>query len=595
MKQIIHFISFLFRLRGQLIIALLLFSAIATAQEQTLPSQFPISTTIFDTINTNPSLFNSFEATGLNTIWQRADDNTQSMLENYSLLAINAFKDTEYIYHYSTSYYTKWEAEQNQTDQSRVGVKHIGGSKVYYDSAWCWSTNGLSAPACSLMYGPHYRQEKRYKRWHYGCTSGGDCLTYTPRFRMALDNPTGVDADEDVCVIKVVFRYKDLSDSLHHDTTFIARTLKVGDFDTSGNFDYFYLNPIQSLGIYKYWPNFILPKDVAQLPGSPSSIDYVDWESFTGIQFWMDWLRTDNLCTLYVDYVEVYDNAGWNAFIDFPQQTANNIKNYAYYFKSHGWNNIKYWLGTNEPYTIDAYTPIHIVDSLIRSVQAPPLAVHFDPSWTWDLEINGEDEIEMFYNIAKPAKIILGIYPVAEWWPVIRAADFEWLRFNFQRTSALDPNFWFKSQCLGYRRLDNNNWCVWRKPISPELTSMVMLALAHGAKGIDFEWFDSYVQGTSNCGDVYIECLVDNNGVPMSNDGDTLYYTVKDKLIPRLKGSLGKTLLGLNYSGAYLELRRYMGPNTAESVTENYLTLSTTQQNPTPFTYYFHAGFFDKF
>ena len=124
---------------------------------------------------------------------------------------------------------------------------------------------------------------------------------------------------------------------------------------------------------------------------------------------------------------------------------------------------------------------------------------------------------------------------------------------------------------------------------------MVMLALAHGAKGIDFEWFDSYVQGTSNCGDVYIECLVDNNGVPMSNDGDTLYYTVKDKLIPRLKGSLGKTLLGLNYSGAYLELRRYMGPNTAESVTENYLTLSTTQQNPTPFTYYFHAGFFDKF
>jgi hypothetical protein len=66
----------------------------------------------------------------------------------------------------------------------------------------------------------------------------------------------------------------------------------------------------------------------------------------------------------------------------------------------------------DEPYTIDSYMPIHIVDSLIRSVQAPPLVVHFDPSWWHTLNINGEDEIEMFYNIAVPNILETIYYPI---------------------------------------------------------------------------------------------------------------------------------------------------------------------------------------
>ncbi|MCW9066533.1 MAG: hypothetical protein OQJ78_09570, partial [Ignavibacteriaceae bacterium] len=215
---------------------------------------------------------------------------------------------------------------------------------------------------------------------------------------------------------------------------FIERTLKVGDFDVNGNFDFFYMDSIQSLGRYEYPAEFGLPKNIGQMVDSPSPIEYIDWESYTGIQFWVDWLREDTLCTLYIDYAEVYDNDGWDDFINQPEETAQLIKTYAGRFSQTEWPNLKYWIGVDEPYSIDCYTPIHVVDELIKSVQAPPLVVHFDPSWWHTLNINGDDEMEMFYNIAKPEKIVIGMYPCSPNWPAIRKQDFDWLRFNFSNS-----------------------------------------------------------------------------------------------------------------------------------------------------------------
>jgi hypothetical protein len=420
MKQIKHLINTIFFARGSIATLVLILSTIAIAQESTPPDEFPVGTSIAHELLAYPDIFNAFVETGMNTIHQRADNDTKPFLTNLNLVAYN--QDTlEYIYHYSTSYYSKWEAEKN-VDSNRVGIKHrdrigtVFGDTATWKNKLCWSTKGLSAPACSLMYGPHYRQEKRYKRWHYGCTSGPGCLTYTPRFRMALDNYGGANPNEDVCVIKVVFRYKDNDEiGAHHDTTFIARTLKVGDFDTTGKFDDFYLHPNPLFRIYEYYPNFILPSKLSQMVGSEPQVNYIDWEEYTGIQFWVDWLRTDTLCTLYIDYAEVYDNAGGNDLFEdsvTAAYTYQKIKDYAQSFSD--WENIKFWGGTDEPYSIDCYTPIHIVDSLIQSVQAPPLVVNFQPSWWHTLNINGEDEIEMFYNIAKPEKITLSVNPCQE-------------------------------------------------------------------------------------------------------------------------------------------------------------------------------------
>ncbi|MCU0364603.1 MAG: hypothetical protein MUE93_02910 [Ignavibacteriaceae bacterium] len=582
MKQNIHHLYYLFYPRGLvslhrsgpvllcksgwIIIVFLLFSATTLAQEQTPPAgEFPVGSPIYHPLITHPDLFNSFVATGMNTIHQRADEDTKDFLTDFNLVAYNASDTTEYIYHYSTSYYSKWEAEKN-VESNRVGVKHSAGEAAYWndgnDTVLCWSSKGLTEPSCSLMYGPHYRQEKRYKRWLYGCTSGEGCLTYTPRFRMALDNHGGANPNEDVCIIKVVFRYKVPNTTTFIDFPFIERMLKVGDFNTEGQFDDFYLHPNPLLRAYGYWPNFILPDHLDQMVDSEPPINYIDWEEYTGIQFCVEWLRSDTRCTLYIDYAEVYDNKGWNDFIRAPEATADLIKNYAYSFKAQGWDNIKYWGGTDEPYTIDSYLPIHIVDSLIQSVQAPPLVVNFQPTWWHTLNVNGEDEIEMFYNIAKPSKITLSVNPVSADYSVIRYADLEWVRFNLQRTSALDSEFWFHVQSHGMRTQlppipQNAGWCVWRKPDPPELKAMVSLALAHGAKGIIFLWFDSIPQYIDRltCVGVYMDCIVDSNGVPEPDSSYSLYYTIKDNLVPRLKGKLGNTLMKLDYTGNFLQLQ----------------------------------------
>ena len=602
MKRKIHFKNFYFQPRGLLIIFLLLFYTAALAQEY--PSgqdKFYIGTEFHDNTLTNPIFYPPFYESGMNTILQRADTNTLDDIGNYNILAHNNKYKEDWIHHYTTGYYSKWEAEENQTDSARVGIKHYDsfgstfGERAYWpdgiDSVLCWSTKGLAALACSLMYGPHYRQDKRYKRWLYDCFDGQGCLTYTPRFRMALHKLGNVDSSEVVCKIKVVFRYKD-NDQIgkHHDVTFIERTLKVGDFDTNGGFDDFYLHVYPDSGRYEYYPNFILHKDFTLNVGDPASIDYIDWESYTGIQFCVDWLREDTLCTLYIDYVEVYDNNGWNDFIEDPDEVVDRCTTYAQKYETQDWQNIKYWVGVDEPYSIDCYTPIRIVDSLIQTVNPSnpkPLIVAFNPTWWHTFDVNGEDEISMFYDQAKPKKITLSINPCSPNWSNIRYEDFEWMRFNFQRTSALDSNFWFNAQTHGYRTNyppEIPGWCVWRKPKPEELRSMVMLALAHGTKGVVFKWFHSYdyIDTIDGCITVYIDCIVDKFAQPTD-----LYYEIKNNLAPRLTGKLGNTLTNLIYTSNYIN--QYCdGCPPQDVTTSNYLTLDCAASN-----YYWHIGFFD--
>ncbi len=170
MKQMLHFLNFLFYPGRKIFIALLFFSATMIAQESISSDEFPVGTPIHR-LQDYPNILDAFNTMGFNTVFERADDYTKNRLENYNLLAVNARNAAEYINHYTTAYYSKWEAEQNQTDQSRVGVKHKWGQPAYWndgnDTVLCWSTKNLSSPKDSVMYGPHYRQDNRYKRWLY--------------------------------------------------------------------------------------------------------------------------------------------------------------------------------------------------------------------------------------------------------------------------------------------------------------------------------------------------------------------------------------------------------------------------------------------
>jgi hypothetical protein len=273
---------------------------------------------------------------------------------------IPTFDDIGWIYYYLTGYYSKWEAEQNQTDLSKVGVKHEYGDTASWRGVKCWSTKGLTSPEDSVMYGPHYRQDKKYNRWFEGYYQYN--LRYVPRFRMALVNRGNADWNEDVCRIKVVYKYKDRYTGSYHDTTFLKRILKVEDFDTSGNFKYFYSAVNPDLSWYGYYPDRYMEK--------PTSLqNYIDWEENTGIQFCIEWLRADTLCTLYIDYVEVYDGDGWDNYLMSPSMTIEMIK---YYINEYmDWKYIPFLSSQIKLTSIDNYLPVTILDSLFRSVGAP--------------------------------------------------------------------------------------------------------------------------------------------------------------------------------------------------------------------------------
>lgn len=494
MKNKKSFSNFLFRpdISGLIIIVLIFFNTITQAQETPpTPDKFYIGTEFQNETIENPIWYDLFYQSGMNLISQRADEqHTKQYLVNHDVLACNVQHKEDWIAYYTTCYYSKWEAEVD-AEPDRVGFKHrdnhgnlIGSPAIYppVTGRQCWSSIGLSEPRDSLLYGPLYRQDKRYKRGLYYNQNLKDSVYYIPRFIMALNNHGNAGPDEDVCKIKVVLRYKIEGITGHHEHTFpLERTLKVGDFGTSGDFNEFYLHPNPDLGLYCYPDQFWLPKNIENFPDAPSSVGYIDDESYTGIQYWVEWLGNDDLYTLYIDYVEVYDRDGWKEYIDFPQQVIDNITDYAEDYPIEDWPNLKYWLGVDEPYSIDCYEPIRVVDEIVRNLNPnTPVIVPFNPSWNWDQSrINGEDEISMFYNMANPSKITLSINPSLDGWPEIHT--FEWLRYNFQRTSALDPEFWFNAQTCGYKRSDGT-WCVWRKPKPEELRAMVMLSLAHGAK-----------------------------------------------------------------------------------------------------------------
>lgn len=82
-----------------------------------------------------------------------------------------------------------------------------------------------------------------------------------------------------------------------------------------------------------------------------------------------------------------------------------------------------------------------------------------------------------------------------------------------------------------------------------------MLALAHGAKGIFFKWFDSYVSGGDQCGTTLKDCIVTPpDPITGTIDSTELYDEIKNNLALRLTNKLGQTLKDLEYSGGFIEL-----------------------------------------
>lgn len=451
------------------LLALFFFYLDVFAQEQTSSQKFPLGAFLGSSHKTDPLLYQSFSEAGMNTVVQYADENTHNLLEDFELIASNQKDKTDYIAYYATAYYSKWNAEQNQLDLDKAGVKHKYGQIAEWQGDTCWSTIGLTSPADSLIYGPHYHQEKRYKRWYEGYNAYAN-LTYTPRYRMALQyNPELVNPDEEVCKLTIRVRHAKFvngvwTGEVPNDTLKGPYTLKVSDFPSDGSFKYFYADDDTLWYQYpqEFWTSSSKGNYETPLPGQ--TITYNDMGPMNGVEFLVNWLRDDDLCTLYIDEIEVYDNDGWNRYVDDPISVIDTIASYTFQYSA--WPNLKYWYSHDEPYSQDAYIPMHIVDSLVQSFGGSPLITEFYPYW--NITVNGDSQLVKYYNTVKPEKLMIDYYPMSAAYNVVRWEDLESTRQQFQIAHSLQSGFWNVTQGYGIS-LGKNELSDWRKPDSMDI------------------------------------------------------------------------------------------------------------------------------
>jgi hypothetical protein len=138
---------------------------------------------------------------------------------------------------------------------------------------------------------------------------------------------------------------------------------------------------------------------------------------------------------------------GWNDFIDRPEETADLIKNYAQSYS--GWSNIINWYAHDEPNSIDAYIPMHVVDSLVRNAGGAPLITEIYPNYR--VLVNGDSQLVRYYNTAKPQTLMIDFYPVSKDFYPIRPFDLEATRNQFQISHSLQPGGWYIAQGFSQR------------------------------------------------------------------------------------------------------------------------------------------------
>lgn len=524
----------------------------------------------------NPELYNSFKSTGMNTIVQYAGAvNKQYLTDptlNAKLIAENDDSTFDYITYYSTGFYSRWESEERQWDGAKIGVKHTAGREDTLNGLKCWTTKGIIGAKDSIVYGPHYSQEKKYKRGYYPDGWYSMPVKYSARFRMALENNWGVGGSQNVCRIKVVHRYsKKISQCqyIQVDTTLLQRTLTVADFNPNGQFSDYNIG-ISPNDWYQYDSRFFpLKKARGQMPEQADECpSYLDVFADNGIQFCVDWLREDTLCTLYIDYAEVYDDDGWKDYIFTPNNVKNRLETYIQSYSN--WPNLVYWYGHDEPSSIDAIVPMKTVDSLVRYFGGAPvitaLTIAAPPYWSQP-PYNGAWFHRIFLQNIKLDPLMLNDFPYLKN-STIADVPFrlELSRSKLHELHTYNPDFWYVGQSFGEPTYN-------RKPDSTELKASIMLALAHGVKGILFWRYDS----DSATG---YDCIV---GTAPSFERTELSHVLKNNFVPRLKGTLGSTLLGLNYTDDYVRYRNGL----LESSSNNYLSLFDPQIDP---DINFHAG-----
>jgi parallel beta-helix repeat protein len=573
MKRLPYLICFLF----------ILFISI----QNILAQEFPRGVFAVDTAYAHegdPASWDMLKNLGINWLLQHADIVSQPFIntDGFNLMAVNEINQNEVINHYARSYYSKWDAKDNNLNTLSTGFHHSFGNKAYHDNDSCWSNLNWNVARDSLVWGPQYYQDKRYRHDLYNT----DTIKYRVKFRIAADNFIPLDNQYDpVCILKVRYKCTKYSNEQvigKEDILFVVDTLRINYFGNGSWKDYD--------TVYVYPAKFVpLPgKSINRLISSGNGITYDDNDTCSGISFQVDYLGRG---TVYVDFVEVWDQAIWNNYYNLStrQNVIDGITSYLANHSTSSWPTLKYWYAADEPQTLDLYTPIKKIDSILTHNNGQPLITELNPQWDgWK---NGDKTIQKFVDRVQPQKLMIDYYPY--WADLDDQSALELLRERLQEAYEATKDrgsFYYVAQSFGQWDITKDRWEIWRKPNPPELNASVMLAFSHGINGLMFWNYWSYITNGTNCDcKIFEDCIVDQNG-----NGTDLYYYLKDNLFPRLKGRLGAKLLELNYTGDYLQ-RRYFIPYQNPTIpVQNYGYLTLGHPDEEANTMNWHAGFFDR-
>ncbi len=477
----------------------------------------------------------------INQVTNSNKDSLQTLFDK--VIAINAYKQTDYIYHYSSGCYTKWEAESSvDINAITPGIKHEFGTNG--GTYWYSGTNSGDSGKY-LMKGPDYRQDRKYKQYYDTST-----IQYIAKFNMKIDG--ALTPGVPVCEISVGYRTEEGQFAILISKTFNADSLS----NSFRNYQLQYTIPETINGS-------ATAKPIVKFDGIAKYSETNQQTSYSGaygVQFNVKWLGNRNL---YVDYIEVYDQYIWGDYLSDPNGARNRILNYA---ATSGTSNTQYWYSLDEPQSIDNFEPYKIVESILTSNGYPPLITAFYPGWNGYR--NNELTMKRFIETVQPQMLMYDYYPYEN-----NLTDEQCL--EYQRSLMQQPfnngfplvDYYYAAQSYGYTpTCIGDIYFNKRKPSAAELRATVMLALAHGIKGIFFWPYYSYKTDTSACGQQeVVDAIVDTNGTPTN-----LYYEIKNNIFPRLNGSLGYTLINLKYSVGYIHVS-----NTNHSVNSNdFLTIA---------------------
>ncbi len=484
-------------------------------------------------------VYNAVRDLGMNTVIQYADGENaaqKNILNDFNLIAVKGDSPLDAVSHYSSGYYTKWEAEDVVTNTLQTGIKANFGYRAILNSENCWTSGDSIVNFNTIMLtGPDYRQDKKYKPQYIF-----DQLFYTLRVTAGVKSIIGISPQptDPVCKIEVVFRYYENG---------VLQEFHFPDANTILYVNTFMGETFETVELtYNYPPDYDQYETKMSGLNQYENLDYDDTKPGTGIQFRVTWYGNKQL---YIDKFEVFDQQIGIDFVNNPARVDSAIFNFVN--KYQGWDNINHFFNISEPQTIDNYTPMKIVDEILQSLGKPKGIAEFYPQYNgWR---NGDRTIYKFKEMANPEKTMMEFITFVDGKPMEEM--YEYQRDVLQEISAIDTGFWYESLIAEPTLPDDSN-CWLYMPTPEKLNASLMLSLAHGAKGIIFWKLAPGAEAQEiNCTDqtVWYNVILNRNYDP----NEIIYNYLKNNFGNRLRGNLGKTLLDLNYTGNYLQLQHF--------------------------------------